>query len=74
MFRGIVAAHTLSPKNFLSSAVTCCARRSPLIQHGQNHTFDLKHGVQGHADPLDRVQQLADAFQRKVFRLHRNQN
>src|ERR1700720_821162 len=47
---------------------------SPLIQHGQDYPLDLQPRVQPRPDPLDRIQQLADPLQRKVLRLHGDQN
>ena len=43
-----------------------------IVKHGEDHAFDRQIRIEAGANPLYRVQQLGDSFQRKVFGLHWN--
>ena len=43
------------------------------IEHGQGHADDSELGIEALLHPLDRRQQLAEAFERKEFALQRHQ-
>src|SRR6266404_8614213 len=44
-----------------------------LVIHGQDYAFDLQFWVEALAQSFDRIHKLADALEREVFGLHRNQ-
>src|SRR5262249_14194384 len=44
-----------------------------LVKHRHHHPFDRQVGVEADANAFDRVEQLADAFQGKIFGLHWDQ-
>ena len=44
-----------------------------LVEHGQRNAEDRKLRIEGDADPLDRLQQLAQALERKELALQRHQ-
>src|ERR1017187_218731 len=64
----------LLPKEFFQLRNYLLRQIRALIQHGQHHAFDFKSRIQLHPNSLDCIQELADAFQRKIFRWHRNQD
>src|ERR1017187_4575443 len=64
----------LLPKEFFQLGNHLLRQIRALIQHGQHHAFDFKSRIQLHPNALDCIQELADAFQSKIFRLHRNQD
>ena len=45
-----------------------------IIKHGQHHAFNRQVWIEAGTNPLHRVEQLGDSFERKIFRLHRNQH
>ena len=42
--------------------------------HAEDHTLDIERGVQRLAHKLDGFEELADALQREVVRLHRDED
>ena len=70
----MVVLKSLSPKNFFSSCVTCCARlvRSSYMVNTTPSTSS--GGFRVGADTVHGVEQFADAFKGEVFRLHGNED
>src|SRR6266550_4529063 len=66
-------AKLVSEISFQLSRYLLC-QISAIVKHGEDHTLDGQVGIEGPANPLHRIQQLRDSFERKVFRLHRNQH
>src|ERR1700722_11014295 len=64
----------LLPKMFPKLLRYLLSEISPLIKHSQHDSVDDEPRVKRRPNPLDRIEQLRNALQRKVFRLHRNQN
>jgi hypothetical protein len=74
MFRGIVVVHNPSPKYFFNSSATCCARLVRSSNMVSTTPSTASAGFSSTRDPLDCVEQLGHALQRKVLRLHRDEH
>ena len=67
--------HTqLLPKKFLKLRGHLLRQVGALIKHSEHHALDRQLSVEARANSFHAVQQLRDSFQRKVFRLHRDQH
>jgi hypothetical protein len=71
--RGITASNTSAPQARAHIVGNLIGQAVAPIEHGQRHPDDAKIGVEALLHALDRLEQLAQPFEREEFALQRNQ-
>ena len=66
--------NTFSLKKPRTSFATWCPEIRPLVEHRQQHAFDVERRIEADADAAHRADEIGEAFEGEVLAVERNQH